>query len=1315
MCLQGHALTRFSFYVILGLAAEAGAQTYYWNPSAPLLNGSGEAQRAYNWTSNANGSGAYPKSDKDDSFAADILNGAWTILDQDGYADPNGNPYVNLTANAEQVTIRARGTDVVGPLNQFVAISRSDITGDFDVSVKVASQTNSDPWAKVGILMRNNFSPSADSGGYALVAATPGNGFIFQADTTVPIGQLEGSLNTGISPAATFPCWLRLVKTGSLVRAYYKTTLGGPWAQIGGAAGTRTLQNAAVNSKIALFVSAHSATNLSTAVLDDFTGGGDLAAPGADLNFGGGTDAQAAANAQLVRPMAVKSVTFAGAKVGFDFFSSALTVSDSANFAAAKSIDAGTGALAFTGNGSQKLVPLANGPLPAISKSGTGPLVISGASVTAGKLALSAGSLNCGGRNQEFAGLAASGGSINGLDPEDTLTFSDDADFSGLSALPALGSVLLRAASAPLDFTPGTAAFNHLLLWPQPLAGNARIAVMAGTLNVRGNLVFVDGKANAGSSGEIDFRVGNPSVTLGGSVRSATAGAQAGVDALSLFLGKGVWAIKGDVMLALPAGLSADSATLDFKAESPVVQTLATGSADLGDLRHSGTGTLGLSLAGATLHAASFSQTAGVLSLNGSNLAVTGNLSVSNGSPGSLADLGSRELKAGGNLSLSGSSAARLGLNPGKAWKATAGGNLIAYWADIGGSDARASASAGSAGANCVNYGSNQNWNFQTSLPAFVLQPASKEVLLGKSVVFKAKASGGGDLAYVWRKRGDTTRLSETDSLNFGKVAASQDGAHYYCTATNSLGSVVSIDAVLTVDLPPVIDAQPVDSAVVVGSRVSFTVAAHGSAPLSYAWHRTGDAATLWAGGPTLSLDSTTAAQDGYAFFCTVANKYDSVVSRAAVLTLRFPPKITRQPANVTITAGQKATLSIAAAGTATLAYAWTRLDDTTVLSRTETLVLGPLGLGDTNTYVCRVSNPYGSVASLPAKLRVIQAATIVREPSDVSAVPDRKAVFTVGVEGAKPLVYTWRRKGDTAVLAHDTILTLDSVQLQDDGKIFVFTVQNEFGADTSREARLSVAACDTVLTVAPETLVVDESQPVMLRGKANCASVLQWNAVSGPVPRIIDPETDFLNFTAPRVAAESVIVIRFSALYASGWVSKNAVVKVREAIPDPRFSLPPAGKWSSAKPYVVRPALLNASALQAAAYHPALRSQWFISVPLADTAQAGDSLTLLRPIQKGNLDVTLCMDNGGASACAIHSVAIDPAAVGLALRFARFGAVTLDRRVLAWNADAQVRIWDFRGRILWQRRGRAGESHALPEAAARDLFRGRAHLEIGR
>src|SRR5713101_2669648 len=54
--------------------------------------------------------------------------------------------------------ITGQGKDVFGAVNEYVAAYRTDIAGDFDVSVKIDSQTNSNGWAQAGILAANGIN-----------------------------------------------------------------------------------------------------------------------------------------------------------------------------------------------------------------------------------------------------------------------------------------------------------------------------------------------------------------------------------------------------------------------------------------------------------------------------------------------------------------------------------------------------------------------------------------------------------------------------------------------------------------------------------------------------------------------------------------------------------------------------------------------------------------------------------------------------------------------------------------------------------------------------------------------------------------------------------------------------------------------------------------------------------------------------------------------------------------------------------------------------------------------------------------------------
>src|SRR5205807_1131799 len=73
---------------------------------------------------------------------------------------------------------------------------------------------------------------------------------------------------------------------------------------------------------------------------------------------------------------------------------------------------------------------------------------------------------------------------------------------------------------------------------------------------------------------------------------------------------------------------------------------------------------------------------------------------------------------------------------------------------------------------------------------------------------------------------------------------------------------------------------------------------------------------------------ATTASDNGNQFTVVVSNAAGSVTSEAAALTVNaapVAPTITTQPASQMVTAGQTATFTVTATGTAPLTYQWQR------------------------------------------------------------------------------------------------------------------------------------------------------------------------------------------------------------------------------------------------------------------------------------------------------------------------------------------------------------------------------------------------------
>ena len=147
------------------------------------------------------------------------------------------------------------------------------------------------------------------------------------------------------------------------------------------------------------------------------------------------------------------------------------------------------------------------------------------------------------------------------------------------------------------------------------------------------------------------------------------------------------------------------------------------------------------------------------------------------------------------------------------------------------------------------------------------------------------------------------------------------DVGNYQVVITGPSGSVTSAVATLSAK-SPLLAIQPASQVVVVGGKASFSVAAVGSPPLSYAWLANG----IPIGGATNSTFSTndvTLTSSGSRFDCVITNLYGSVTSSVAILTVALPPSIITEPTNLTELLGSTATFAVGVSGTGPFSYQW--------------------------------------------------------------------------------------------------------------------------------------------------------------------------------------------------------------------------------------------------------------------------------------------------------------------------------------------------------------------------------------------------------
>jgi len=192
-------------------------------------------------------------------------------------------------------------------------------------------------------------------------------------------------------------------------------------------------------------------------------------------------------------------------------------------------------------------------------------------------------------------------------------------------------------------------------------------------------------------------------------------------------------------------------------------------------------------------------------------------------------------------------------------------------------------------------------------------------------------------------------------------------------TSTTPAGSTAP-----TAPTAPTISAQPASQSVVAGQSAAFSVTAAGTAPLSYQWQK-GTASITGATLATYTIPATTTADSGSKFSVVVANAAGSITSNAATLTVTataVAPSITRQPANVTVTAGQTATFSVTATGTAPLTYQWFQGTTTITGAKSASYTTPATTTANNGTqYKVVVTNSEGNATSNPATLTVNAAA----------------------------------------------------------------------------------------------------------------------------------------------------------------------------------------------------------------------------------------------------------------------------------------------------------------------------------------------------
>ncbi len=206
--------------------------------------------------------------------------------------------------------------------------------------------------------------------------------------------------------------------------------------------------------------------------------------------------------------------------------------------------------------------------------------------------------------------------------------------------------------------------------------------------------------------------------------------------------------------------------------------------------------------------------------------------------------------------------------------------------------------------------------------------------------------------------------LSWSDNLS--ALAMGEGGQLYYALSTT--GRIHRTAAASA----PAVTQPPQAQTVALGGTLTLSVTVAALPAPTYQWSRN-NTAIPGATAATYAVASATAAHAG-SYTVTVSNSLGSVTSAAATVVVGTPPPtILSQPADVVVTSGSPATLTVLATGATR--YQWLRNGFTLPGKTDPSLTIPAARRIDADFYSVQVFNDHASVESAQARLGVAPAA----------------------------------------------------------------------------------------------------------------------------------------------------------------------------------------------------------------------------------------------------------------------------------------------------------------------------------------------------
>jgi sugar lactone lactonase YvrE len=192
-------------------------------------------------------------------------------------------------------------------------------------------------------------------------------------------------------------------------------------------------------------------------------------------------------------------------------------------------------------------------------------------------------------------------------------------------------------------------------------------------------------------------------------------------------------------------------------------------------------------------------------------------------------------------------------------------------------------------------------------------QPQSQLAILGSSLAFSVNVSSAASVAYQWY-------LSSLNTA--GATAQMSSGFVYGTTVTNGGAGYTTVPRVQFIGGggSGAGGAALINNGQVTAITVTNAGSGYTSSPAVLIDSPTG--LLLGQTNGTLNLNAITTNNVG-GYFVVITNIYGSITSSVATLSIAYPPSISQQPQNQTVSAGSSANFNITAVGTSPFGYQW--------------------------------------------------------------------------------------------------------------------------------------------------------------------------------------------------------------------------------------------------------------------------------------------------------------------------------------------------------------------------------------------------------